>query len=202
MAPYYRKLYTLNVPDNATCEHLGLDYIMDEDRKARGPIQVSYTGVVQDPLAKAWVDTFKDLHHAMRGSPYSGKSVGGYANAATLDPKSKTRSYVTTAYYAPASNRPNLHVMIDVVVENIGFATGKEKSVAKSVKFNHQGETRTIGVKKEVILAAGVFQSPKLQELSGIGGSELLKLLSFPVVVDNPKVGENLQDHIMTGYQL
>ena len=199
MAPYYRKFYSLNLPDEATSEHLGLDYITDEDRKARGPIQVSYTGVVQDPLAKAWVDTFKGLNHAMTGSPYSGNSVGGYANAATLDPKSKTRSYATTAYYAPASERPNLHVLTGATVEKIGFAADKDPRVADSVTVTSQGQSRSIGVKQEVIVAAGVFQSPKILELSGIGGSQLLKSLDIPVVVDNPNVGENLQDHLMTG---
>ena len=199
MAPYYRKFYTLNIPDNTTCQHLGLDYINDEDREARGPIQVSYTGVVQDPLAKAWVDTFNGLHHAISGSPYSGKSIGGYTNAATLDPKSKTRSYVTSAYYIPASNRPNLHVFTDSLVENIGFTSQLNTNVADSVKFVCQGQSRLVRVKKEIILAAGVFQSPKLLELSGIGDPEILNSLGIPVVIDNANVGENLQDHIMTG---
>ena len=199
MAPYYRKFYTLNVPDEATSQHLGLNYITDEDRRARGPIQVSYTGVVQDPLSKAWVDTFKSLEHNMRGNPYSGKSIGGYSNAATVDPVSKTRSYVATAYYAPVSERPNLHVLTEALVESIAFAFSMDKHVANAVKFTHHGESRTMGVRKEVIVAAGVFQSPKILELSGIGDSRLLNTLGIPVVVDNPNVGENLQDHIMTG---
>lgn len=111
MAPYYRKFYTLNVPDEATSQHLGLDYITDTDREARGPIQVSYTGVLQDPLSKAWVDTFKGMKYGMTGDPFSCKSLGGYSNAATVDQSSKTRSYSATAYYAPAAQRTNLSVL-------------------------------------------------------------------------------------------
>ena len=33
-------------------------------------------------------------------------------------------------------------------------------------------------------------------ELSGIGQRERLESLGIPVVIDNPNVGENLQDHV------
>lgn len=39
----------------------------------------------------------------------------------------------------------------------------------------------------------------QLLELSGIGGKALLDKNGIPVVVDLPGVGENLQDHLMTG---
>jgi len=61
------------------------------------------------------------------------------------------------------------------------------------------GQTQTFSATKEVILAAGVFNTPKLLELSGIGAKSLLEQNRIPVVVDNPSVGENLQDHLMTG---
>lgn len=199
MKPYYRKFYTLNAPDNATKEHLGLDYITDEDQKATGPIQLSYTGVIQDPLSKAWVETFKGINHGMAGNPFSGHSVGGYSNAATVDPVSKTRSYAASAYYAPATLRSNLNVTVDAHVQSIGFAEGGNGKFANTVYFTCQGKSCTVNVRKEVIVAAGTFQSPKILELSGIGGSRLLESLGVPVVIDNPNVGEGLQDHLMTG---
>lgn len=39
----------------------------------------------------------------------------------------------------------------------------------------------------------------QLLELSGIGGKDLLDQHGIPVVIDLPAVGENLQDHLMTG---
>ena len=199
MERYYRKFYTLSVPDEATSQHLGLDYITDTDKAARGPIQVSYTGVVQDPLSKAWVETFKGMKHGLSGDPFSCKSMGGYSNAATVDNKSKTRSYAASAYYAPISQRTNLSLITGAQVEKIGFAQGDGKMVAKAVHFNREGESLKVTVRKEVILAAGVFQSPKILELSGIGNPQILTPLDIPVVIDNKNVGENLQDHLMTG---
>jgi choline dehydrogenase-like flavoprotein len=59
------------------------------------------------------------------------------------------------------------------------------------------GEPTTIKVNKEVILCAGAFHSPAILELSGIGNPELLQKYGIDVIVDNPNVGENLQDHAM-----
>src|SRR5262249_13047447 len=47
----------------------------------------------------------------------------------------------------------------------------------------------------EVILAGGVFNTPQLLQLSGIGPGRLLRDFDIPVVADVPGVGENLQDH-------
>ncbi|KAL6719780.1 hypothetical protein ACLMJK_001701 [Lecanora helva] len=175
--PYYRKFYTLNVPDEATSQHLGLDYITDTDREARGPVQVSYTGVAQDPLSKAWVETFQTLSMAW----------------------SETRSYSASAFYAPVMERKNLSVLTAAQVDKIHFEENERDRAATSVSFKCEGKTFTVGVRKEVILAAGTFQSPRLLELSGIGNSQILNSLGIPVMVDNENVGENLQDHLMTG---
>lgn len=51
--------------------------------------------------------------------------------------------------------------------------------------------------RKEVILAAGACQSPKLLELSGIVDAAILERYSIPVVIDLLHVGENLQDHLV-----
>jgi len=50
----------------------------------------------------------------------------------------------------------------------------------------------------EVILAAGALQSPQILENSGIGSKEILERHGVEAVVDNPGVGENLQDHCFT----
>ncbi|KAL8741741.1 MAG: hypothetical protein Q9190_005690 [Brigantiaea leucoxantha] len=202
MEPYYRKFYTLSLPDEATSQHLGLEYITEMDKEARGPVQVSYTGVVQDPLSKAWIDTFKGIGHGMNGNPFSGLSMGGYANAATVDQSTKTRSYATTAYYAPAAQRTNLYVLTGAEVRKIDFGEIDRQNVATAVHFHHEGNSSRVGIRKEVIVAAGTFQSPKILELSGIGSPKILEALDIPVVVENANVGENLQDHLMTGISL
>ena len=53
---------------------------------------------------------------------------------------------------------------------------------------------REVRAKREIILAAGGFNSPQLLKLSGIGPRSELSKFGLPVVVDLPGVGENLQD--------
>lgn len=54
---------------------------------------------------------------------------------------------------------------------------------------------KTFHVTKEVILAAGVFNTPELLDISK---EDLLKKHGITVVINSPGVGENLQD-LMTG---
>ena len=50
-----------------------------------------------------------------------------------------------------------------------------------------------------MLLCAGVFQSPQILELSGIGSPKLLQSHGLELVVENTNVGENLQDHPLSG---
>jgi choline dehydrogenase len=56
-----------------------------------------------------------------------------------------------------------------------------------------------IRVKREVILAAGAFNSPQLLMLSGVGPRAELERWGIPLRVDLPGVGENLQDRYEVG---
>lgn len=199
LASYYRKFNTLTLPDKETQDHLGLDWVDAQVRGTSGPIQASFPGVIQDPLAKAWVDTFKALHYGITGDPYSGKATGGYSNPSTVDPTSKTRSYAASAYYAPVSERTNLHVVTSALVSKILLEKKGDGVTARGVLVTLKDNAQEIMARVEVILAAGAFQSPKLLELSGVGNSSLLESHGISVIINNPNVGENLQDHLMTG---
>ena len=56
------------------------------------------------------------------------------------------------------------------------------------------GVTR-ISARREVVLCAGAFGSPKLLMLSGIGPADELRRHGIPVVADVAQVGQNLQNH-------
>jgi len=57
----------------------------------------------------------------------------------------------------------------------------------------------TLRASREVILAAGAFNTPQLLMLSGIGPRAELNRHSIPVLVDLPGVGKNLQDRYEVG---
>lgn len=70
--------------------------------------------------------------------------------------------------------------------------------VAFGVEFYRDGRRHTIRASKEVILSAGAVNSPKILMLSGIGPKHELHKHDIPVI-QNLKVGTNLQDHIALG---
>ncbi len=85
-------------------------------------------------------------------------------------------------------------------VQRITFTKTDSGAVkATGVQALIKGKTETFTTVKEVVLAAGVYNTPKLLELSGIGDKKLLNHHGIAVHVDLPGVGENLQDHLMTG---
>ena len=60
-------------------------------------------------------------------------------------------------------------------------------------------QARRVLVRREVVLAAGSFNTPQLLKLSGIGPRAELRTHGIDVVVDLPGVGENLQDRYEVG---
>ncbi|KAI1170783.1 hypothetical protein F4777DRAFT_93940 [Nemania sp. FL0916] len=201
LVPSFKKSHTLLPPaDKATVEHLGIDWIDDKHSGSSGPIRVSFPGVVQNPLCKAWIDAFRGMNMVTNADPFSGNSIGGYSNTTTVDPENKTRSYANSAYGAPASQRANVTIRTGVKVQKIALTdTGSGNVRATGVEVLVDGKLQTYTSTREVILAAGVFNTPKLLELSGIGNKDVLDRYGIPLHVDLPGVGENLQDHLMTG---
>ncbi|KAH8424843.1 GMC family oxidoreductase [Aspergillus melleus] len=198
--PYYKKSYTIQVPDDATSEHIGISWLDRSFNGTSGPLKVSFPAVIQDPLCKAWVDTFKATGHSITTDPFSGRSTGGYSNLAAVDSETKTRSYAASAYGRPTMERANVRIVTEALVQRIIFEGLNEPDVtATGVKVAVQGQTRIINANAEVIVCAGALSTPKLLELSGIGNEEILRQHNIPIIVNNPNVGENLQDHLMSG---
>ena len=195
LMPYYAKSYSLKVPGGEIAKHLGIEWTARAPTTA-GPLRVSHNGTLNDPLPKAWIESLRSLGYEMKEDPFSGPSAGSFSSLSTVDPVLKERSSSATAYYTPASGRRNLHVLTGGLVEKILFMKSENELVASGIRFQQNGEAKVAKVRKEVILAAGSLQSPKILELSGIGNPEILKSHGIEVLIDNSNVGENFQDHL------
>ena len=203
--PYFLKSNTFYQPEPQTKKDLNISYIDPADHGTNGPLQVSYCNDY-NVFEEAWVPTFAELGLAVDGDPYGGEAIGGFTTAVTQGPKNVSRSYAANAYFEPNAKRPNLKVLTGAQVNNIVFQTkgwkpnSNQPLVATGLNFTDlsTNKTHVVNTKREVVLSAGVVQSPQLLELSGIGGSHLLNKHGIPVLVDNPHVGENLQDHQLT----
>jgi choline dehydrogenase len=71
-----------------------------------------------------------------------------------------------------------------------------DPAAAEDVQALPRNEVR---VKREVIVAAGAFNSPQLLMLSGVGPKAELERFQIPLIVDLPGVGQNLQDRYEVG---
>ncbi|KAI0836857.1 putative GMC oxidoreductase [Hypoxylon sp. FL0890] len=192
---YYSKAYTSPHVDEASKKALGIDEWTGINDSARGPIKTSFSGDLSHPIRKAWVEAFKASGYSTETDPFLGASVGGFSALASIHPDTKERSYAASAYYTPIKHRHNLHVYTNAIVEKILF-NGEQPPKAVGVQYKHDtNKTRTAYATKEVILAAGALQSPKILELSGIGNAKVLESHGIEVIEDLPQVGENLHDH-------
>ena len=104
-----------------------------------------------------------------------------------------TRVSAVRAFLRPALSRPNLTLLLNSNVVKLNFNGTR----CVGVKLMTDGALKDIGAEKEVILAAGAINSPKLLMLSGIGEAKALRTLGIDVVENLPGVGENLQDHVL-----
>jgi choline dehydrogenase len=96
-----------------------------------------------------------------------------------------------TAYLRPARGRNNLVVRPNAHATRILIENGRAVGVA----YVSDGVSRTARADGEVIVSGGVFNSPQLLQLSGVGPGALLQEMHIPVIHDLPAVGSHLQDH-------
>ncbi len=153
-----------------------------------GPLAVS-EGRSKNEMVAAFVEA-TTAAGLPENDDFNGATQEGFGSF-QLTQKNGRRWSASDAFLRPALDRPNLTVKTHVQVSRITFDAGR----ATGIVGTHLDDEVTIGAEREVIVAAGVFNSPQLLMLSGIGASETLTSLGIPVVVDQPQVGANLQDH-------
>nr|WP_276542957.1 choline dehydrogenase [Bradyrhizobium elkanii] len=96
------------------------------------------------------------------------------------------------AYVHPhIGKRANLRVETNAHATRILF----EGKRAVGVEYRQGKEVKQLRARREVLLAAGAFQSPQLLMLSGVGDAAALGKHGLASVHHLPGVGQNLQDH-------
>ena len=158
-------------------------------RGTKGPLRISEVSQ-RDNLSEAFklscinagIEEVKDYNE------YEGEGVG-YLQ---LNTRRGLRESTLTSYLNKFKKNINLEIRTSSIVEKINI---KDKK-AIGVRVNNGKISYDVFANKEVIIAAGAIQSPKLLELSGIGNPLILEKFNIEVLHVLPGVGENLQDHI------
>jgi 4-pyridoxate dehydrogenase len=158
-------------------------------RGGAGPIGTEYAKT-RDPVYDAWLEAAKAAGFPVTDD-YNGKQQEGFGRG-QYTIRNGYRSSASTAYLKPARRRKNLAVETGAHVTRVLMRGTRATGVAL---IDGSGDTVEVAAAREVILAAGAFNTPPLLMLSGIGPAAHLREMSIKPVVDLP-VGKNLQDHL------
>lgn len=154
-----------------------------------GPLPVSENRY-RHPMTMAFVRAGQEM-----GLPYvndfngaSQEGVGFYQTTT----RNGARASTSRTYLKSVRDNSKLTVVTDALAHKVIIENGR----AIGVKFSEKdGAPITARARKEVILSAGAFGSPKILMLSGIGPKEHLSDLGIETLVDLP-VGKNFHDHL------
>ncbi|TXA43560.1 GMC family oxidoreductase [Mycobacterium tuberculosis variant bovis] len=156
---------------------------------AGGPLPISHNNIPElqpfrDVVAQAWKS---------RGLPVTENIYDGEMNGLTHAVSTIYRG-VRSGSYLFVKDRPNITILPEVRSKRliIDYADRTCKGVTV---IDASGTERSFYANREVILSQGVFESPKLLMLSGIGPGRELAKHGIPVVVDSRHVGQHLFDH-------
>ena len=157
---------------------------------AGGPLAVSENRS-RNAMSTAFIEAAVQAGHPANDD-FNGAQQDGFGYF-QLTQRDGMRASTSTAFLHPAMARPNLTVETNVHVHRVLFDNGR----AVGVTGSRLDEELTLRAEREVILSAGAYHTPQLLMLSGVGPAALLSALGIPVVLDQPEVGQNLQDHAL-----
>lgn len=156
-----------------------------------GALPVEKPGIVS-PLTEAYLKACAQAGYPLNDD-FNGAEQEGFG---VYDFNISGGRRVTTAkaFLRPAMKRANLKVIVNALVTKIIIENGR----AAGVEFleGASASPRRAYAKRETVLAAGSFNSPKLLMLSGLGDPDDLRPHGIEVVRELRGVGKNLQDHV------
>ena len=153
-----------------------------------GPLWVSDPGHISE-MGEAFMLAVQGC-----GVPYNPDFNG--ARQAGVGPMQHTigrhqRCDAVRAFLSQVMDDPRLTVVTGALVTSILF-DGRR---ATGVEYVLRGERIQARAEREVLVAAGTYNTAKLLMLSGLGPPDHLKEHAIAVRADLPGVGRNLQDH-------
>ncbi|KKK12053.1 hypothetical protein P175DRAFT_0473028 [Aspergillus ochraceoroseus IBT 24754] len=163
-----------------------------------GPLQISHAELVpemqpfRDALTQAWVSKGQLLSEDI----YSGEMHGLTHCVDTIYKGQRQGSYLYV------KDKPNVTILSGV--QSRKLIIDKSTRICSGVVTVNPvtGEEISVYAKREVIVSQGVFETPKLLMLSGIGPAKELAKHGIDVVLDSPHVGQHLLDHPIVPFVL
>jgi choline dehydrogenase len=127
-----------------------------------GPVKLSYPTYVYES-STAFIEALNGVNVTTVTELNLGVNIGAKQEPLTLNAEQqRVSSY--NSYYQPIRDRPNLVVSPRSPVQQIILEKHNGSIIATGVVYSdlNSGETLNVTARKEVILSAGVFQTPQL----------------------------------------
>ncbi len=167
------------------------------DRGHDGPIEVTSLDDTEPAIQKLWESACASfgLRRVADHSTADGlEGVGPMFRSLGHDRSRAARSTPYTGYIKPVlASRPNLTVASMATASRITFSADGRR--AEGVDYLQHGRGHHAKALREVVIAAGALNSPKLLLQSGVGPGAELASVGVTAVRDLAGVGRNLQDH-------
>lgn len=155
----------------------------------------------KDPLMMQLLKSGEELGYKYNSDPNnldSPQGQGGIApriyTSKKLSENYAQRVSTWNEYVEPIIPRRNLDILVFTHTNKILFDRNLRAIGIETFNLGSKEYDYFYG-RKEVIISAGVFGSPKLLLLSGIGPCDELEKLNITCLSNVPGVGKNLQDH-------
>lgn len=161
----------------------------DHFRGGSGPVGTEF-GRTKDVLYDCWLEAARSIGYEFTQDLNGERAAGFGRSQYTI--RNGRRSSSSNAYLRPISSRPNLSIETGAYAMRIQFRGCR----AIGVEYLHNGAKKLAECSIETLLCGGVYNSPQVLMLSGIGPPDHLKEIGVSAWLDLP-VGENLQDHVV-----
>lgn len=157
---------------------------------AGGPIPIAHSELIPEmvPFRKALTKAWTSRGEPISENIYDGEMNGLIHSVNTIYKGQRSGSFLCVQGKRNITILPEVHskrLIIDAADRSCKGVTVIDPS-GKELKFY---------ATREVIVAQGVFESPKLLMLSGIGPASELARHKIDVIVDSRHVGQHLLDH-------
>jgi choline dehydrogenase len=167
------------------------DYGDEPNHGKDGPLTVKRRSSLDDAMTapvRAFVERATALGYPSNRDRNIPNPLGICVGAANV--KAGQRQSTAIAYLGPARSRPNLRVIGNAHVTSLNF----NGSRVTGLTYEQSGTVHSVS-SDSVVLSAGVYHSPQILMLSGVGPAASLEKLGVNVVQDLNGVGGNYQDH-------
>jgi choline dehydrogenase len=167
------------------------DYPDSPIHGSEGPLYIKRPFLLEQPtseLASAFINRALAMGLPLCPDLNVAEPLGVCASPYNI--KDGQRQSTTVAYLSMARGRPNLRIVAEAPV--VGLDLDGHRVTA--VRYEQDGQVHTAAADK-VVLSAGVYHTPQILMLSGIGPAGELERLGIPVKLALEGVGANYHDH-------